>query len=115
MRDNANKPKQERDRNHWNEYQDNWRLVYNSKSMRPDEWLTIVITKEHRAKICMDLICEFLHQRPDDSMWKPNMCVKDYSLEQFQWRVWNKIKYSEKSANKKMNNDRLKRIRSRKN
>ena len=37
MRDNANKPKQERDRNHWNEYQDNWRLVYKQKGMRPDE------------------------------------------------------------------------------
>lgn len=82
--------------------------------MRPDEWLQIVVTREHRAKICMDMICEFLHQRPDDSMWKPNMNVKDYWLEQFQWWVWNQIKYSEKSDNKKMRNNRLKRIRNKK-
>lgn len=83
--------------------------------MLPNEWLKIVVNEEHRAKICMDLICEFLHQRPDDSMWKPNMNVKDYSLEQFQWWIWKKIKYSESSDNKKMRNNRLKRIRGCKN
>ncbi len=79
--------------------------------MLPDEWLKIVVTEEHRAKICMDMICEFLHQRPDYSMNKPNMNVKDYSLEQFQWRVWKRIKYSAESEDKRMRNDRLKRIK----
>lgn len=79
--------------------------------MLPDEWLKIIVTEEHRAKICMDMICEFLHQRPDYSMNKPNMNVKDYSLEQFQRRVWKRIKYSEKSEDKKKRNNRLKRLR----
>lgn len=79
--------------------------------MRPDEWLKVIVTEEHRAKICMDLICEFLHQRPDYSMWKANMSVKDYTLEQFQWWVGKKIKYSEKADNKRMRNNRLYRIK----
>lgn len=77
--------------------------------MLPDQWFKVVITQEHRAKICMDMICEFLHQRPDHTMWKPNFTVKDYSLEQFQSRVWKKIKYSEKSEDKLRRNERLKR------
>lgn len=79
--------------------------------MLPNEWLKIVVTKEHRAKICMDLICEFLHQRPDNSMGKPNMNVKDYSLEQFQWRVGKQIKFSASSEDKKKRNAKLERIK----
>jgi len=70
--------------------------------MKKDEWPQIVITEEHRAKICLDLICEFLRQWPDDSMGKPNMCVKDYSLEQFQRRVWKKIYHNHHPRNKKL-------------
>lgn len=70
--------------------------------MRPDEWPQILLTEEHRAKICLDFICEFLHQRPDDIMWKPNMSVKDYSLEQFQRRVGRKIPHNTHPRNKKL-------------
>lgn len=70
--------------------------------MRPDEWPQILLTEEHRAKICLDFICEFLRQRPDDIMWKPNMSVKDYSLEQFQRRVWRKIPHNTHPRNKKL-------------
>lgn len=65
--------------------------------MRPDEWPKILITEEHKAKICLDFICEFLRQRPDYSMGKPNMSVKDYSLEQFQYRIWKKIPYNRRN------------------
>lgn len=58
------------------------------------EWPTVIITEEHRYKIGLDLICEFLHQRPDNEfefMWKANRCVKDYTLEQFQRRIGRKL------------------------
>lgn len=73
--------------------------------MRPDEWPQIILTEEHRAKICLDFICEFLNQRPDDvfmNMDKPNMSVKDYSLEQFQRRIWKKIPHNTHPRNKKL-------------
>ena len=47
--------------------------------------------EEYRAKICLQMICEFLRQRPDNSMGKTNMSVKDYSLEQFQRWIGKKI------------------------
>ena len=48
-------------------------------------------TEDFEARICLDKICEFLRQRPDNSMWKTNMSVKDYTLEQFQWWIGKKI------------------------
>lgn len=53
---------------------------------RPEQ----VITEMHKCKIVMDYILEFLHQIPDDEFnnpEKPNFCVKDFGLEQFQWWV----------------------------
>ena len=47
--------------------------------------------EEYRAKICLQMICEFLRQRPDNSMGKTNMSVKDYTLEQFQRWIGKKI------------------------
>ena len=70
--------------------------------MRPDEGPEIILTEEHRAKICLDMICKFLNQRPDDSMGKPNMCVKDYSLEQFQRWIWKKIYFNRHPRDKKL-------------
>ena len=53
----------------------------------------VIITEEHKYKIWLDLICEFLHQWDDDvfTMEKPNRSVKDYGLEQFQWRLGKKL------------------------
>jgi hypothetical protein len=48
-------------------------------------------TEDFEARICLDKICEFLRQRPDYTMWKTNMSVKDYSLEQFQRWIGKKI------------------------
>lgn len=62
-------------------------------------WPTIIIWESHRYKIWLDLICEFLHQLPDDvfvNMDKPNFSVKDYGLEQFQRRIWRKIEEHER-------------------
>lgn len=62
--------------------------------MLKDQWWWIRLTEEHRAKICLDMICEFMHLWPDDSVNKPNMCVRDYTLEQFQWWIGKKIPYN---------------------
>ena len=62
--------------------------------MLSNRWWKILLTEEHRAKICLDFICEFLHLRPDNCVNKNNMCVKDYSLQQFQSWVGKKIPYN---------------------
>lgn len=62
--------------------------------MLRDRWWKILLTEEHRAKICMDMICEFLHLRPDYSTDKCHMSVNDYTLKQFQSRVGKKIPYN---------------------
>lgn len=56
-------------------------------------WPEVVLTKEHRANICLDMICEFLSLWKEDldCPWKPNMSVKDYKLEQFQRWIWKQI------------------------
>lgn len=56
---------------------------------KPKGWVP-VITEVHRYKIVMDTILDFLHQIPDtefNNPEKPNFCVKDFSLEQFQWWI----------------------------
>lgn len=53
-----------------------------------------MLTEEHRAKICLDFICEFLHLRPDYSTDKEHMSVDDYTLRQFQAWVGKKIPYN---------------------
>ena len=53
----------------------------------------------------MDLICEFLHQWPDDvfdMMDKANWSVKDYGLEQFQWWLGRKIEELERFNREKI-------------
>lgn len=60
----------------------------------------VKLTEEHRAKICMDMICEFLHLWPDYCTDKPNMSVNDYTLKQFQSRIGKKIPYNPR--NKKL-------------
>lgn len=65
-------------------------------------WPTIIIDDNHRYKIGLDLICEFLHQLPDDvftRMDKPNMTVEDYGLEQFQRWIGRKIDETERYNN----------------
>ena len=62
--------------------------------MLRDKGWKILLTDEHRAKICLDMICEFLHLWPDDVVNKTNMSVRDYSLEQFQWWIGKKIPYN---------------------
>lgn len=62
--------------------------------MLRNRWWKILLTEEHRAKICLDFICEFLHLRPDNCVNKNNMSVKDYSLQQFQSWVGKKIPYN---------------------
>ena len=74
-------------------------------------------TEDFEARICLEQICEFLRQRPDHSMWKTNMSVKDYSLEQFQRWIGKKImspngseeyeKYRKKYRNQKKMNTNL--------
>ena len=62
----------------------------------------VILSDSHKYKIWLDLICEFLHQLPDDvfvNMDKPNFNVKDYSLEQFQWWIWRKIDENERFNN----------------
>lgn len=76
--------------------------------MLKDRWWKILLTEEHRAKICMDMICEFLHLRPDNCTNKHNMCVSDYSLQQFQSWVWKKIPYNPR--NKKLEKERRERL-----
>jgi len=58
-------------------------------------WPKIIITEEHKAKICLEMICKFMNLWEDELEIpdKPNMCVKDYSLEQFQWWVGKKIQW----------------------
>ena len=58
------------------------------------DWkIKIVLTDYHRSNICLDEICKFLSLIKEDleMPWKPNMTVKDYTLEQFQWWIWKKI------------------------
>jgi len=62
--------------------------------MLRDRWWKILLTEEHRAKICMDMICEFLHLWPDYSTNKHHMSVNDYTLKQFQSWVGKKIPYN---------------------
>lgn len=62
-------------------------------------WPEIILSESHRYKIGLDLICEFLHQRPDDAfetMWKANWSVKDYGLEQFQWWISRRLEDTER-------------------
>lgn len=61
-------------------------MEYPNKNLR---WIRN--TEEFEARVVLNKICEFLRQRPDHSMWKTNMCVKDYSLEQFQRWICKKI------------------------
>lgn len=81
---------------------------------RPKKTLRgIYDVEDFEARICLDKICEFLRQRPDHSMWKTNMSVKDYTLEQFQRWIGKKItspnenmeyeKYRKKYRQKKTN------------
>jgi hypothetical protein len=51
----------------------------------PEKKIEIVLTKQHRAKICEDMIVEFMNliQELDISYSKPNFTIKDYTLEQF--------------------------------
>ena len=65
-------------------------------------WPEIIISESHKYKIWLDLICEFLHQLPDDAftrMDKPNMTVKDYGLEQFQRWIGRKLDEKERYDN----------------
>lgn len=53
---------------------------------KPHGWVP-VITEIHKYKIVLDTILEFIHQIPDDEFTnpeKPNFCVRDFTLEQFQ-------------------------------
>lgn len=70
-----------------------------------ERWPTELITKEHRYKIWLDLICEFLHQRDDDAFIggeKANFSVKDYWLEQFQRRLGRKLDEWYETHNKQL-------------
>jgi hypothetical protein len=51
--------------------------------------LKITITEQHRAKICLDMICKFLNLIKTDlyNPEKTNMSVNDYTLKQFQQRI----------------------------
>lgn len=51
----------------------------------PEKKIEIVLTKQHRAKICEDMIVEFMNlvEELDISYKKPNFTIKDYTLEQF--------------------------------
>lgn len=76
--------------------------------MIKDRGWKILLTEEHRAKICLDMICEFLHLRPDNSVNKNNMCVTDYNLKQFQSWVWKKIPYNPRNKkDEKMRRERF--------
>jgi hypothetical protein len=61
----------------------------------------IVITEDHRAKITLDMICQFMRLIRDDlpSTEKPNLTTEDYTLKQFQWWVGKKIDYNHKDKN----------------
>ena len=68
-------------------------------------WPEIILSESHKYKIGMDLICEFLHQWPDDvfdMMDKANWSVKDYGLEQFQWWLGRKIEEWERFNREKI-------------
>jgi hypothetical protein len=56
----------------------------------------------------MDMICEFLHLWPDNCTNKTNMCVKDYTLQQFQSRIGKKIPYNPR--NKKLEKEKRERL-----
>ena len=65
----------------------------------------IKLTKEHRAKICLDMICEFMHIYPEEafeSSDKSNFCTNDYTLLQFQKRIGKFIPYNPKYLKRKM-------------
>ena len=65
----------------------------------------IKLTKEHRAKICLDMICEFMHIYPEEAFEnsdKTNFCTNDYTLLQFQKRIWKFIPYNPKYLKRKM-------------
>lgn len=65
----------------------------------------IKLTKEHRAKICLDMICEFMHVYPEEAFegsWKSNFCTSDYTLLQFQKRIGKFIPYNPKYLRRKM-------------
>lgn len=51
----------------------------------PEEKIEIILTKQHRAKICEDMIVEFMNLVKELDMCydKPNFTLKDYTLEQF--------------------------------
>ena len=49
--------------------------------------------EDHRARICLDYILEFL--RLNDG------AVYDYSLKDFQQRIWSKIKFSQQAEDRK--------------
>lgn len=51
----------------------------------PEEKIEIILTKQHRAKICEDMIVEFMNLCKELDMCydKPNFTLKDYTLEQF--------------------------------
>lgn len=56
----------------------------------PENKIDIVLTKQHRAKICEDMILEFMNlvKELDICYDKPNFTIKDYTLEQFfQWNA----------------------------
>lgn len=60
---------------------------------KPNGWVP-VITEIHKYKIVLDTILEFLHQIPDNEFNNPekyNFCVKDFTLEQFQWWLWRRM------------------------
>jgi len=65
----------------------------------------IKLTKEHRAKICLDMICEFMHIYPEEEFNNPsktNFSTSDYTLLQFQKRIGKFIPYNAKYLRRKM-------------
>lgn len=56
-------------------------------------WPKVIITEEHKAKICLDYICEFMSLVKEelDCPEKPNLTTKDYTLKQFQCWIWRKL------------------------
>lgn len=65
----------------------------------------IKLTKEHRAKICLDMICEFMHIYPEEEFENPdktNFSTWDYTLLQFQKRIGKFIPYNPKYLRRKM-------------
>ena len=72
-------------------------------------WIVIKLTQEHKAKICLDMICEFLQLTEEELTYeKPNYNVEDYCLKQFQWWVGKMIP-TDKDDIERYLNGRLKR------